>query len=186
MREMMPSASSKRPCWMSQRGLSGIAWRAMHTMMAATPMTANTRRHDSCPSGLHMVMKNRHRNMPMGEPQLAMVEPMAHQRPRRATGANSLIMLKLVTSSDPRPRPTKKRMAIMNVMFGESAPKMVAKPNSSRLNWNALRRPSLSPIRPAISEPMNKPKKPADRNAAVCSLVANPVSVSVLFTPPAR
>lgn len=95
-------------------------------------------------------------------------------------------MLKLVTNSDPSPRPTKKRITIMNVMFGASAPKMVAMPNSSKLNWNALRRPSTSPTSPAISEPMNRPRKPAERKAAVCSLVANPVSTSVLFTPPAR
>ena len=112
-------------------------WRRIHTTMAATPITANTRRHESVPSGLQIVMKNRHRNIPMGEPQFAIVEPMAHHMPRRFTGANSLIIEKLVTSSDPNPSPTKKRMTIMNSMFGEQAPRMVAMPKRSRLNWNA-------------------------------------------------
>ena len=122
----------------------------------------------------------------MGDPQFAIVEAIAHQRPRLLTGANSLISEKLVTSSDPRPRPATKRIAITSPIVGEHAARIVAKPNSSRLNWNARRRPNRSPTSPATSEPTNRPRNPADRNVAVWAVVANPVSTSVLFTPPAR
>ena len=124
---------------------------------ASTPIATNIGRH------VNLGMIHAHSSMVTGAALLASREMMAQRRPRVFAGANSLTIAYPVTISAPRPMPAPRRHTVRKVILGEKAPMSVKPPNSSRFSWYATRRPLRSPTKPASSEPMSRPAKPADR-----------------------
>ncbi|MGF6483448.1 hypothetical protein QFZ91_005675 [Paraburkholderia sp. JPY419] len=158
------SASSRRPCCASQRGLSGTRRRIAQTTNAPSEPMTTTQRHPSMPHGVRGT--SHHANSATaGTAAYCTTCTNAKARPRRCIGTSSLTYVSIVTNSTPTPMPAIRRHRLIADALSCQAITKVATEYQSSETVKVVLRPKRSARRDKQNVPMKRPANDAATNA---------------------
>ena len=176
MSRTMRSASSARPCEISQRGLSGT-WRRISRMATASsaPSAKPPRQPHTGPS-TRGSSSTRLSPAPSAAPSQKLPLIARLTRPRTRAGISSSMAELMAAYSPPMPSPVTKRHTAKKAKFGEKAVAKVAAAYTASVTRNSFLRPSRSVMRPKTSAPMTAPATYTEPARPTCVAVSASVS----------
>ena len=161
MRRSTARPSAKRPCRMSQRGLSGTTSIPKNSTTAGSEATTSIQRQTPACSGT-TAARTAFTTNAASWPDTIISSLVVTMRPRRAAGASSARYIGTTTDAPPTARPSTKRAAIITPMVGANAHTAAARKNTTARAPIRPRRPRRSAMRPPRNEPRAAPKRSDD------------------------